>query len=106
MANTFSNKKIVLDTFASAIDVRAALNQVKQNRLSLISIKWQGPTTIGHTCTITNDEGEEVFAEACVIADETKIEYYFGSEESNLKIAASGVTSGKVIIRLREDRTI
>ena len=101
MANVFTSNPIVLDTFTSVIDVASSLGLPTGHSFKLNSIEWQTPTTLDHTCVITDAvSGNDVFNETCTTAKQSIIKYYHGALVKNLYIAASGVGSGKVLILL------
>lgn len=102
MANDYLENPIILDTFSSAIDLATLRGQ---SNFAVESIKWQQPTTVDHACVIKDgSSGRSIFDEVCVVAKDTKIQYFNGQKFPNLYIASSGVGSGKVIISLRENR--
>jgi hypothetical protein len=97
MANVFANP-IYLDTFTAAIDVNKELGGAAGFRIK--SIEFQKPTTAGHTCVITDEQGRTLFSETCVTANQSIIKYFRGNGlfVSNIKIAAGAVGSGAVVI--------
>lgn len=101
MSNDYSGNPIILDTFTSAIDL-SKLTGIRE--FSLESIKWQQPAEVDDVCAITDDDGRAIFDEVCVVAKESKIQYYGGGRFNNLKIAQSGASSGKVVVHLRYRR--
>lgn len=100
MANIYTAKEIVLDTFGGAIDVRAALGTDSRINFRVNSIEWRKPTTVGHAALITDEDGSPVFDAECVTTKQSIIKYYQGHEFSNLKIGAGGVGSGSIVILL------
>jgi hypothetical protein len=101
MSNDTTGNPIILDTFSSAIDLGTLM---RRTSFSVESIKWQQPTTEDHTCKITDGAGRAIFDELCVVAKDSKIQYYGGGHFNNIKIAQNGVSSGKVVIHLRVNR--
>jgi len=99
MANVFGYPFIVLDTFTSAIDVKEKLAN-HGYKIKIFSIHWMTPTTADHTALISDDDGNPIFSETCVTAKQSIIKYYNEVPVSNIKIAQSGVGSGKIIIQL------
>jgi hypothetical protein len=100
MANTFG-KAIYLDTFTAAIDVNKELAGASGFRIK--SIEFQKPTTAGHTCAITNEQGETLFSETCVTANQSIIKYFGGDGlfVSNIKVAVAAgdhMASGAIVI--------
>lgn len=101
MANVFTSNPIVLDTFTSAIDVASSLGLPTGHSFKVESIEWQTPTTVDHTCVITDAAGgNDVFNETCTTAKQSIMKYLHGQLVKNLYTAASGVGSGKVLITL------
>jgi hypothetical protein len=101
MANDFTGNPIVLDTFTSAIDVASSMGFPSGYPLKVNSIEWQNPTAEGDTALITDKaSGTSVFGETCVSVNDSIIKYFFGQRIKNLCIAASGVSSGKIVILL------
>lgn len=98
MANNYKGNPIVLDTFSSAIDVNSSMGYADGTQLKINSIEWQVPTTAGHTALISDDYGNPVFSETCVNDNQSIIKYFHGAWVKNLKIAISGVSSGKIVI--------
>jgi len=98
MANDFSSNVVVLDTFTSAIDVGMSAFGISDTTFKLNSIEWQTPTTIDHVAAVTDEKGRSIFSETCVTAKQSIIKYYNGHWIKGIKIAASGVGSGKIII--------
>src|SRR3989304_2007338 len=87
MANSFHTNPIVLDTFTGAIDLRSALglNSSKGSRIKISSIEWQIPTTIGHTCVITDAaSGVDVFRKTCTVANQSVVKYFYGAPIQNI----------------------
>lgn len=97
MANTFG-QAIRLDTFTADIDVNKELAGASGFRIK--SIEFEKPTTATHTCVITNDQGQTLFSETCVTANQSIIKYFGGAGlfVSNIKIASGAVGSGAVVI--------
>lgn len=98
MANNFGSNPIVLDTFTSAIDVGNSIWGNSTTPIKLQSIEWQVPTTAGHTAAITDGGGDGLFAETCITNNQSIIKYFDGAWVDGIKIAASGVASGKIVI--------
>ncbi len=100
MANVFNHTECVLDTFSAAISVATSLGR---NKLYVHSIEWSTPTTVDHTALITKDGTIPVFSETCTVAKQSIIKYYDGRSFEDLRIAISGVGSGKIIITFKEN---
>lgn len=101
MSNVFTSNPIVLDTFSAIIDVASAIGLPSGHSFKLESIEWQTPTTLTHICVITDAaSGNDIFNETCTTANQSVIKYFRGTLIKNLYIAASGVSSGKVLITL------
>ena len=99
MSNSYASNPIVLDTFTSAIDVRSSLGYATGTPLKVLSIEWQTPTNTAHTALVTDDAGINIFSERCTTENQS-IMKYIETWVSNLKIAISGVGSGKISILL------
>ncbi len=97
MANAFKNP-VVLDTFTSAIDVGDTMFGDSQAKFKLNFIEWQTPSTTTHTAVVTDGDGNSLFSETCTTAAQSIIKYFEGQIVSGLKIAQSGVDSGKIVI--------
>lgn len=98
MANAFLNP-IILDTFTSAIDVGNSIFGDSNARFKLNSIEWQEPTTQNHTAVVTDGGGTTtLFDETCTTPTQSIIKYFHGQWVSGIKIAISGVSSGKIVI--------
>ncbi len=98
MANAFKNP-IILDTFTSAIDAGSTMFGESNIQFKLNSIEWQEPTTVDHTAVVTDGGGTTtLFDETCTVAKQSIIKYFYGQWVSGLKIAISGVGSGKIVI--------
>jgi len=96
MANNFSHNPVVIDTFTSAID----FVDYFPGGIKIYSIQWVKATTVGHTCIIKTNTN--VFVEwECAVAKEKVEHYYGGIHKNDLKIDASGVGSGTVLITYR-----
>lgn len=100
MANSFSSNPIVLDSFGSAIDVASSLGLASGTPLKINWIEWQEPTTVAHTAVVTDADGAALLDETCTTANQSIIKYFHGAWISNIKIASSGVSSGKIVIML------
>lgn len=98
MANNFSSNPIVLDTFTSAIDVGNTIWGNSKVPIKLQSIEWQTPTTVDHTAVITDGGGDALFSETCAVAKQSIMKYFDGAWMDGIKIAISGVSSGKIVI--------
>lgn len=99
--NNFKSNPVELDTFTGAINFNSSMGFPAGFRPSIEWIEWQTPTTVGHTCAITDDDGQDVFTETATTANLSVIKYFYGNTVKNLKIAISGVASGKILIMLR-----
>lgn len=97
MANSYISNPIVLDTFTSAINVNSSMGFAAGTPLKVISIEWQTPTNTAHAALISDDAGVPVFSERCTVENQSVMKY-FETWVSNLKIAVSGVGSGKISI--------
>ena len=98
MANAFKNP-IILDTFTSAIDVGDTMFGDSNAKFKLNSIEWQEPTTVDHTAVVADGGGTTtLFDETCTTAKQSIIKYFHGQIVSGIKIAISGVGSGKIVI--------
>jgi hypothetical protein len=102
MANATDKNPIVLDTFTSAINLGTLTGK---SSFAIEWIYWQQPTTVNHTCTVTDNDGLSLFDEICVVAKESKVLYFNGSIVNNIKIPESGVSSGKLLILLRHRKS-
>ena len=91
---------IVLDDFTSAIDIGNTLFGDSNTRFKLNYIEWQEPTTQNHTATITDNGSEDILNETCTTANQSIIKYFDGMWVTGIKIAGSGVQSGKIIVAL------
>ncbi len=99
MANSYGSNPIILDTFTSAIDVGSTMFNNTQAKFKLNSIEWQVPTTAGHTAVVTDGDGTRtLFSETCITNNQSIIKYFYGAIVSGIKIGASGVGSGKIVI--------
>ena len=98
MANDFNGNPIVLDTFTSAIDVGSTIWGNSKVPIKLQSIEWQTPSTADHTALISDGNNSAIFSETCVTAKQSIIKYFDGAWVDGLKIAISGVGSGKIVI--------
>lgn len=98
MANNYSSKPIVLDTFTGAIDVGNAIWGNSKQPIKLQSIEWQTPSTIDHTALISDGGGDALFSETCTVAKQSVVKYFDGVWVDGLTIAISGVGSGKIVI--------
>ena len=98
MANVYSTNPIVLDTFTSAIDVGDTIWANSNIPIKVQSIEWQTPTTAGHTAVVTDGAGNAMFAETCTTNNQSIIKYFDGAWIKGIKIAISGVGSGKIVI--------
>jgi hypothetical protein len=101
MANVYSANPIILDTFTSAIDVGDSAFGNSYMPFFIESIEWQTPAAANDTAAITDGAGAGVYNETCVVAKQSIIKYYNGGRFQGIKIATSGVSSGKIIIQLR-----
>jgi hypothetical protein len=101
MSNDYSGNPIILDTFSSAIDLAALTGK---HVFAIESIEWQNPVTANDVCAVLDDAGRPLLDTKCVVAGDSKIKYWGGTHFSNIKIAQSAVSSGKVIIALRVNR--
>ena len=98
MSNTYKNP-IILDTFNVAIDVGLTMFGDSNARFKLNSIEWQEPTTVDHLAVVTDGGGTTaLFDETCTTAKQSIIKYFHGAWVSGIKIAANGVSSGKIVI--------
>jgi hypothetical protein len=98
MANDYGSNPIYLDVFSAAIDVGDTMFGDSQARFKLQSIEWQEPTTAGHTAVVTDGDGNPIFDETCITNNQSVIKYFDGRWVSGLKVAANGVSSGKITI--------
>lgn len=98
MSNNFSSNPIILDTFTSAIDVGNSVYGNPKAMFKLQSIEWQTPSTIDHTAVVTDGAGNVIFSETCTVAKQSIIKYFDGLWVDGLKVAESGVGSGKIVI--------
>ncbi len=101
MANSFGTNPITLDTFTSAVDVGDSLFGNSNSKFKIKSIEWEKPTTVAHTAVVTDADSKNIFNEYCVVAYQSVIKYFGeGSWFTGIKVGASGVSSGKIIINL------
>lgn len=100
MANDYTANPIVLDTFSTAIDVGNSLFSNSNAQLKVSFIEWQTPTTADHTAVIKDADDNEVFNETCVTAKQSIKKDFYGKWFKGMKIAVSGVGSGKIHIQL------
>jgi len=100
MANDFASNPIVLDTFSSAIDVGNSMFSDSNARFKLNSIEWQTPENTSHTAVITDGGSKSIFSERCTTQYQSIIKYFHGHWVSGIKIGATAVGSGKIIITL------
>lgn len=102
MANSYFTNPIVLDTFTSAIDLRASSNYPAGQSFKVRSIQWQQPGDVGDGAKITDKvNGTPIFEETCSVAFQSIPKYFPGDTwVDNIYIAASGVESGKIVIYL------
>ena len=99
MANSLGSYPIVvIDTFTDAIDLKSSRGEPSGSRFALNSIEWQEPAVVLDLAVLTDDAGLDVFNETCVTATQSIIKYFHGAKVSNIKMAASGVASGKIVI--------
>lgn len=101
MANSYGTNPIVLDDFSAAIDVGDSVYGKGKTQFQLDSIEWVAPTTVAHTAVITDYDGNTIFSAKCSTANAEVQKYFDGLVVRGIKIAASGVGSGKIIITLK-----
>jgi len=101
MANNYKGNPIFLDVFTGAIDLKTQLGFANGTPLKVRSIEWAYPSTVGHTCLITDKaSGRPIFKETCFVQYEPIEKPFDGVYLDNLYIAAGGVQSGAIIILL------
>lgn len=100
MANSFGNSPIVLDTFSSAIDVGDSMFGDSHAAIFLDRIVWADPTSSDHTATVTDGGSRNVFVERAEEAYKP-VERVYNKIVRGLKVAASGVESGKLYIHYK-----
>jgi hypothetical protein len=100
MANSLTTNPIVLDTFTSAIDIGDTLYGDSKTTFFLNSIEWQNPTSVGDTAIITDANSTIIFSATCTVARQSLIKYFFNQQVRGIKVASSGVSSGKIVISL------
>lgn len=98
MANNYSSNPIVLDTFSSAIDLGNTLFGNSNATLFIEHIEWQNPNAVNDTAVITDAAGVDIFNETCTTAKQSILKKFGGNAIRGLKIAANGVSSGKISI--------
>lgn len=99
MANSLTSYPIVvIDTFTAAIDLKVSRGLSTNDRFALNSIEWQEPAAPADVAVLTDDASLDVFNETCVTATQSIIKYFHGAKVSNIKMAATGVSSGKIVI--------
>ena len=98
MANDFASNPIYLDTFGSAIDAGNSLFADSNARFKLNWIEWQEPAAAADVAVVTDGGGKPIFDETCLNANQSIIKYFHGAWVSGIKVAASGVSSGKILI--------
>lgn len=101
MANSYNTNPIIIDTFLSDIDIGNSLFGNSNATFFLNSIEWAYPANVSDTAVITDGNNKHIFNEMCVIAKQSIIKYFFGQPVNGIKIATSGVSSGKIIIFLK-----
>lgn len=67
MANDFSKNPMVIDTTGTAYTGR---------EISINSIQWVDPTTVGHACVLVDQNGNTIFKAKCVVANQSLIKYF------------------------------
>ena len=98
MANAFKNP-IILDTFTAAIDVGLTMFGDSNAQFKLNSIEWQEPNAVNDLAVVTDGGGvTTLFDETCTTAKQSIVKYFYGAWTSGIKIAANGVSSGKIVI--------
>ncbi len=99
MANSLTTFPfVVIDTFTSAIDLKSSRGMPSGSRFALNYIEWQEPAVVADGAVLTDDDDLDIFNETCVTATQSIIKYFHGCKVSNIKMAASGVASGKINI--------
>ncbi len=100
MSNSYGSNPIVLDTFTSAIDVGSTMFNDSNAAFKIDSIEWENPVTVADTAIVTDGASNPIFSKTCAVAKESIIKY-FRTWFRGIKIGASGVSSGKIVITIR-----
>lgn len=97
MGNNFTKNPIIIDTYTSAVSLYTSLGYKPFN---IHSIEWQEPTTVDHTAVVTIDGTVTIFDETCIVAKQSTIKYFGCNPFDDVRIATSGVSSGKIVVTL------
>ena len=100
MGNIYGKNPITLDTFTSAIDIGSTLFGKSNAGFKVLHIEWEEPASVDDTATITDGGGNVIFNETGTTAKQSLLKSFGGAWISGIKIAISGVSSGKISILL------
>jgi len=100
MANDYTANPIYLDTFSSAIDVGNSLFADSNAQICVEKIKWINGTAT-HTALISDADDNVVFKDTAETNNVSRDLDLNGLWFKGLKIAASGVGSGQILIYMR-----
>lgn len=67
MANDLTKNPLILDTVGAVLADRD---------ISINSVQWVNPTTVGHTVVLLDANGNTVFKATCVVANQSLIKYF------------------------------
>lgn len=101
MANSITTNPIILDTFTSEIDLGMLISGDSQQPFFVHYIEWERPTTLGDTAVVVDGMGLEIFNEVCAVPYQSILKPFYGQVIYGLKVPASGVSSGRIVILLK-----